>query len=185
MHSECGHWRRIPSGSSGGEIEAQSQARSSQEGAPMSPAPLPPMSKRCLQCGTDFRRQRRRGDLDWRSRKFCSNRCVGLAHAIEVANRFWSKVNKTETCWLWTAAIVQSTGYGRIGTGGRHHMNSAHRVAYEMMVGPIPKGLQIDHLCRVRHCVNPAHMEVVTSAENTRRGYLFRHPPRTPLDRFA
>ncbi|KAB2977369.1 HNH endonuclease [Streptomyces sp. SS1-1] len=52
--------------------------------------------------------------------------------------------------------------------GGRYQM--AHRVAYQEIVGPIPEGLQLDHLCRVRHCVNPAHLEPVTSRENTLRG---------------
>ena len=81
--------------------------------------------------------------------------------------RFWPKVNKTETCWLWTAGCG-SDGYGRLYVAGRHVL--AHRFAYELLVGPIPEGLQIDHLCRVRLCVNPAHMEPVTQQENIRRG---------------
>lgn len=80
--------------------------------------------------------------------------------------RFWSKVDKND-CWYWTAARGRD-GYGRFYLGG--HTRQAHRVAYELEVGPIPDGLQLDHLCRVRHCVNPAHLEPVTSRENTLRG---------------
>lgn len=76
--------------------------------------------------------------------------------------RFWSKVNKTEECWLWTAA-VDKAGYGRFGD------RYAHRYVYELKVGPVPQGLQIDHLCRVRHCVNPDHLEPVTQRENILR----------------
>lgn len=71
-------------------------------------------------------------------------------------------------CWLWTGTKDRD-GYGKFhapnGTGG------AHRAAFELWEGPIPKGLHIDHLCRVPNCVNPAHMEPVTPAENCRRGY--------------
>lgn len=80
--------------------------------------------------------------------------------------RFWSKVEKTDGCWLWTGAL-NGGGYGRFNVGRRLY---AHRAAYLMFVGPIPDGLQIDHLCRVRHCVNPDHLEPVTHAENVRRG---------------
>ena len=86
--------------------------------------------------------------------------------------RFWAKVNKTDTCWLWTAATTK--GYGKINSGGGlGKMLLAHRVAYEMLVGPIPEGLQLDHLCRVTLCVNPKHLEPVTNRENVLRGENF------------
>jgi len=85
-----------------------------------------------------------------------------------LAKRFWSKVNKTETCWLWTGST--SRGYGSIRLGGADQPRpQVHRVAYELLVGPIPDGMEIDHLCRVRNCVNPDHLEPVTTSENLRR----------------
>lgn len=81
--------------------------------------------------------------------------------------RFWAKVNKTDSCWLWQAAR-NNTGYGVFWRDRR--VGVAHRYAYELVVGEIPEGLQLDHLCRVRHCVNPAHLEPVTNRENWRRG---------------
>lgn len=82
-------------------------------------------------------------------------------------DRLLRKVDQTPDCWLWTGA-VQSSGYGSIGIcGGRTAL--AHRISYELHVGPIPAGLHIDHLCRNRLCVNPAHLEPVTAAENNRR----------------
>lgn len=69
--------------------------------------------------------------------------------------------------WLWKRAI-DPTGYGRFSVDGR--MLYAHRWAYGFFVEPIPEGRQIDHLCRVRHCVYPPHLEVVTQQENLRRG---------------
>lgn len=70
-------------------------------------------------------------------------------------------------CWLWTGAI-QTRGYGSTGIGGGR-TGLAHRVAYVALVGPIPQGLTLDHLCEVKRCVNPAHLEPVTAAENLRR----------------
>lgn len=69
-------------------------------------------------------------------------------------------------CVLWTRAISDN-GYGKVRVGDR--VGYAHRIAHEVFVGPIPTGLQIDHLCRVRACVNPLHLEAVTQKENIRR----------------
>lgn len=83
-------------------------------------------------------------------------------------DRFWAKVNKAPNgCWVWTAAR-DNHGYGRFGLGGR--AATAHRVSYEALIGPVPDGLHLDHLCRVRHCVNPEHLEPVTCRENVLRG---------------
>jgi len=80
--------------------------------------------------------------------------------------RFWSKVEKTVSCWLWTASTRR--GYGQFVINNKP--TPAHRFAYEQLVGDIPRGLQLDHLCRVRNCVNPEHLEPVTSRENILRG---------------
>jgi hypothetical protein len=91
---------------------------------------------------------------------------------------FWSKVElgtNPGDCWLWIGA-KSPEGYGRF---GKH--DYAHRVSYESIVGPIPESLVVDHLCRTRLCVNPAHMEVVTQKENILRGtgYSARHARKT------
>lgn len=104
------------------------------------------------------------------------------------AERFWGRVNKTgpipeyrpdlEACWLWGGQILQDSGYGRVFLGyrwidGRRRQTwaRAHRYSFELLVGPIPEGLTLDHLCRVRHCVNPAHLEPVTIGVNVLRGF--------------
>lgn len=72
-------------------------------------------------------------------------------------------------CWLWTGNTNWG-GYGRVRTHSGADLASTHRVAYQIANGPIPEGYQIDHLCRVRCCCNPAHLEAVTQRENLRRG---------------
>ena len=74
-------------------------------------------------------------------------------------------------CWHWTGSR-DGAGYGRLSDPLRPKSGSmgAHRLSYEMFVGPIPEGLHIDHLCRVPRCVNPEHLEPVTQRENTLRG---------------
>lgn len=98
----------------------------------------------------------------------------GPVQRPSVEERFWSKVARGDGCWGWLGTL-QTSGYGTfpIGRSGRV---LAHRWAYEHLVGPIPAGLTIDHLCRNRACVNPSHMEVVTRGENTRRALLLRAP---------
>lgn len=81
--------------------------------------------------------------------------------------RFWAKVRKTESCWIWTGALQAKGSYGQFCDKNKHLR--AHRVAYELCVGPIPEGLTLDHLCFNKVCVNPAHLEPVTSVENRRR----------------
>lgn len=80
--------------------------------------------------------------------------------------RFWSKVDAGD-CWQWTDSLVTG-GYGVFRVGTRSV--GAHRWAWEHLVGPIPSGLQLDHLCRNHGCVNPDHLEPVTQLENGRRG---------------
>lgn len=84
--------------------------------------------------------------------------------------RVFAKVDASGDCWEWTAANVD--GYGVVGRGGRESGTmQAHRAVWELLVGPIEDGLQLDHLCRNHACVNPDHLEPVTSDENKRRGY--------------
>lgn len=85
---------------------------------------------------------------------------------------FWSKVDRSgwpDACWVWLACT--SRGYGCFGVGLK--IRRAHRIAYEVCIGPVPVGFDLDHLCRNRACVNPAHLEPVTRRENTSRGVPF------------
>lgn len=91
-------------------------------------------------------------------------------------DRFWRQVERTNDCWLWTGPVVKT--YGHLLKANNQRV-LAHRFAYELLVGPIPEGLEVDHLChdpkaclppcRHRLCVNPAHLEAVTRRENNLR----------------
>jgi HNH endonuclease len=125
------------------------------------------IERTCAQCGSSFKTERwlvARG-----FGKFCSHPCrIAGRRQKPLDLLFWSKVNKTETCWLWTACL-NSAGYGEF-CDRRCRSRLAHRVAYELLVGPIPAGLTLDHLCRVHNCINPAHLEAVTMRVNGLRG---------------
>lgn len=92
--------------------------------------------------------------------------------------RIAAKIQPDGECWSWTA-YRSKKGYGSVATGhGKTAL--AHRHVYELLVGPIPAGLELDHLCLNTSCVNPDHLEPVTGAENLRRRYegLVPEPPR-------
>lgn len=98
---------------------------------------------------------------------------VAKGHVFTPAvERFWSKVNKDGPpwngvpCWLWTGNLTK--GYGRFYLANRK-IYYAHRISYEWARGPVPAGLELDHLCRVLSCVNPSHLEAVTHKENILR----------------
>lgn len=81
----------------------------------------------------------------------------------------WENVIVTKGCWRWTGYLLPN-GYGLIGRRQIKGSRLAHRWFYELLIGPIPEGLQLDHLCRNRSCVNPAHLEPVTHKVNGLRG---------------
>ena len=85
------------------------------------------------------------------------------------AARFWSKVEKSESCWEWRGARTNQ-GYGSgaqwTDSDGKPHTISAHRMAFKLSNGPIPEGKVIDHICRNRGCVNPDHLRAVTHKQN-------------------
>jgi len=83
---------------------------------------------------------------------------------------FWSRVDADGDCWLWVGPVNKLRGgYGIVSTGHKGQAR-AHRMAWELLVGPIPPGLKLDHRCRNPPCVNPDHLEPVTDAVNIRRG---------------
>ena len=88
--------------------------------------------------------------------------------APSASARFWPKVNKGPGCWEWLNS-KDGCGYGMFSYNGSSMR--AHRWSYEALVGPIPPGMQLDHLCRNPSCVNPSHLEPVTRDENLARGW--------------
>jgi hypothetical protein len=85
----------------------------------------------------------------------------------------YSKDDADLGCRVWTGGIKGSSGYGNVWDGEKSV--SAHRLSYETFVGPIPDGMHIDHLCRNRSCIKPSHLDVVTNAENAKRGLTSVH----------
>lgn len=147
-------------------------------------------------CRTHYERWKRNGDVELRkdSSRPCSVEGCGRTHfgkgmcrphyrrwrkygdpvaprplpeRQDAYERWLEHVQKTDTCWLWTGGLWE-TGYGRFWFDGRTVL--AHRWSYEHHVQAIPKGRQLDHLCRVRNCVRPDHLEPVSARENLMRG---------------
>lgn len=106
--------------------------------------------------------------------------CVNPAHLflrLRTEDAFWARVERSidpSACWLWRGSL-NASGYGRYEFKGQKR--PAHRLAYEFLIGAIPDGLVIDHLCRVPSCVNPDHLEPVTPDENNRRRDAFHRQP--------
>jgi hypothetical protein len=98
-----------------------------------------------------------------------------MAHSnLTVIERLRSHIiiDPISQCWNWQGSTWD--GYGKMRIGSRAdkstRLDSAHRIAYQELIGPIPQGLQLDHLCRNRACCNPGHLEPVTNRENVIRG---------------
>jgi HNH endonuclease len=110
-------------------------------------------------CSMHYRRWMRNGDPEKRQR----------LRGLPPKDRFWARVDASGPCWTWTGGRT-ANGYGRFGITASNQ-ELAHRFAWIILVGPIPEGLQLDHLCRVRLCVNPDHLEPVTPQENWLRSH--------------
>jgi HNH endonuclease len=116
----------------------------------------------CVICGKTFKLK-----CCHNSGNLCSRKCADIYRTRPIAERFWEKVNKTETCWLWTKSLAGG-GYGTFLTitDGVKRTQPAHRVAWQLENGPIPDGMFLLHRCDTKRCVRPSHLFLGTQADN-------------------
>jgi hypothetical protein len=130
-----------------------------------------PVELLCQTCGSTFIVP------SWRTKngraKFCSRDCRKVAPTIQVRTpeeRFWEKVNKTDSCWLWIGAKCgkdkHGNGYGTFSIDSDGTMQMTHRYSYELHFGPIPEGIKVLHSCDVKLCVRPDHLFLGTQKQN-------------------
>jgi hypothetical protein len=117
--------------------------------------------------------------------RFCDNACYGVTLRIPIEQRFWSKVNKTADCWLWTASTVR--GYGQIALNRKPV--AAHRLSWELAYGPLADGQSVLHRCDTPRCVRPDHLFLGTQQDNLidarAKGRLDSSRPRTRVLTYA
>lgn len=153
-------------------------------GDPHGRAPQPDWT--CAVPGCTIHEQTRQHMCEMHYRRWRRNGTAGQPGSLLIRGddltRFWSYVDDINgtppklvewlgPCWLWTGCI-NDKGYGSVRLGRRSI--GAHRLGYQLLVGPIPSGLDLDHLCRVTRCVRPGHLEPVTRSENSHRLQLAR-----------
>jgi hypothetical protein len=120
--------------------------------------------------------------VTWKARGWVKGQPVRFVHGHNGRPRLRFEdvvdIQGPDGCWEWTSTRM-SAGYGQMWDGTRGRTQGAHRLFYEAFIGPIPEGLELDHLCRNRACVRPDHLEPVTRRENLLRGAGTKlHPDR-------
>ena len=131
------------------------------------------MTKTCAYC-----RQPIPKDSNYRKKKYCNQVCMGKSYHTTPRECFESKVDlgpHPKGCWHWIGSIKPRNGYGHCRIAGKDY--NAHRLAYELLVGPIPAGAHVLHSCDVPHCVNPAHLRLGTHQENMAEMWAKRRMP--------
>lgn len=137
-----------------------------------------PVQCTCSMCGKALLRTA--ADVKAYRNLYCDLKCRSASYRVDLTTRFWRFVDQNGPvpvdtphlgeCWLWTGGLTPS-GYGSIGID-HHHTQGAHRLSWTLNVGPIPDRHQVQHLCNVRRCVRPSHLEIGTPRQNT--AYMFK-----------